>query len=80
MLSPQVATAIFLPLVLFIVWAGPRLPQPVLSALGAIPVKQWDIVILLYCFIASVIPMWLLLQPRGYLGGWLLYLTESPPN
>jgi carbon starvation protein len=70
-----IATAIFLPVVLFIVWLGPRLPSPILSFFGSIPAKQWDIVILLYCFAASVIPMWLLLQPRGYLGGWLLYLV-----
>lgn len=69
------ATLIFLPLVLVIVWVGPRLPQPIISFLSDIPVKQWDILLLVYCFIASVIPMWLLLQPRGYLGGWLLYLT-----
>jgi len=74
-LNLWVATAIFLPLVLFTVWIGPRLPQPVLSFLAEIPVKQWDVFILVYCFIASVIPMWLLLQPRGYLGGWLLCLT-----
>jgi carbon starvation protein len=29
---------------------------------------------LAYCFIAAVIPMWLLLQPRGYLGGFFLTL------
>lgn len=70
-----VATAIFLPLVLLIVWAGPRLPQSILAPLAAVSVKQWDIIILVYCFVASVIPMWLLLQPRGYLGGWMLYLV-----
>ena len=70
-----IATSVFLPLVLFIVWLGPRLPHPLLSFLGALTVKQWDVLILAYCFAASVIPMWLLLQPRGYLGGWLLYLV-----
>jgi len=74
-LNLTIATAIFLPLVLLIVWAGPRLPEGVLSWLGAISVKEWDVFLLIYCFIASIIPMWLLLQPRGYLGGWLLYLT-----
>lgn len=68
-------TVIFLPLVLFIVWLGPQLPESVLSRLGAVSVKQWDVILLVYCFIASIIPMWLLLQPRGYLGGWLLYLV-----
>jgi len=74
-LNLGVATAIFLPLVLFVVWLGPRLPQPVISFLSHVPIQQWDIFLLVYCFIASVIPMWLLLQPRGYLGGWLLYMV-----
>lgn len=68
-------TAIFLPLVLLAVWIGPQLPAPVLSFFGGISAKQWDVLLLAYCFVASIIPMWLLLQPRGYLGGWLLYLT-----
>ncbi len=69
------ATAIFIPVVLLIVWVGPQLPAPCLDALGALSVKQWDLVLLAYCFVASILPVWLLLQPRGYLGGWMLYLT-----
>lgn len=68
------ATLIFLPLVLFIIWVGPRLPQPLLTLLGGISIKQWDAILLVYCLTASLIPVWLLLQPRGYLGGWFLYL------
>ena len=68
-------TVVFLPLVLLAVWVGPRLPAPILDFFAGISVKQWDVFLLLYCFVASIIPMWLLLQPRGYLGGWLLYLT-----
>jgi carbon starvation protein len=74
-LNLAVATAIFLPLVLFFVWLGPRFPAPVINFMSGISVKQWDVVLLIYCFFASLVPMWLLLQPRGYLGGWLLYLT-----
>jgi len=70
-----IATAIFLPLVLFIIWLGPHLPAGLLDFLAGISVKQWDALLLLYCFAASLVPMWLLLQPRGYLGGWLLYLV-----
>jgi carbon starvation protein len=70
-----IATLIFLPIVLFIVWIGPLLPAPVLSTLAGVGTKQWDMILLVYCFFASIIPMWLLLQPRGFLGGWLLYLT-----
>lgn len=39
------------------------------------PVAAWGVLILLYCAIASVVPMWALLQPRGYLGGFFLYAT-----
>jgi carbon starvation protein len=74
-LSLTIATIIFVPVVLFIVWVGPRLPDPILSLLSHIQVKQWDVFLLVYCFFASIIPMWLLLQPRGYLGGWFLYLV-----
>src|SRR3972149_1798875 len=68
-------TVIFIPLVLLAVWVGPFLPTQVLSLLGSISAKQWGVFLLAYCFIASVIPLWLLLQPRGDLGGWVLYLT-----
>lgn len=33
----------------------------------------WDVVILLYILIASVTPVWILLQPRDYLNSFLLY-------
>ncbi len=36
-------------------------------------VKTWALIILGYCFLASILPVWLLLQPRGYLGGFILY-------
>jgi carbon starvation protein len=73
--SLGVLTAIFLPLVLLIVWVGPLLPPSLLAILAGIPTKGWDAILLLYCLVASIIPVWLLLQPRGYLGGWLLYLV-----
>jgi carbon starvation protein len=33
------------------------------------------ILILAYCLVASLIPVWTLLQPRGYLGGFVLYMA-----
>lgn len=33
----------------------------------------WSIVLLLYCLVASVLPVWALLQPRDYLSSFLLY-------
>jgi len=36
-------------------------------ALGEIPIVAWVWILLLYSFVASVLPVWLLLQPRDYL-------------
>jgi len=34
---------------------------------------SWSVIILIYCVVASLVPVWALLQPRGYLGGFVLY-------
>jgi carbon starvation protein len=36
-------------------------------ALGSIPVGAWVWILMIYSFVASVLPVWLLLQPRDYL-------------
>ena len=50
------------------IWIGIRLPTIDLS-LG-----RWSVLLLIYSFIASVLPVWLLLQPRDYINSLLLYL------
>ncbi len=70
------ATIIFLPLVGVAIWLGPYLPFDLSSILGLSvqsAQKVWNIFILAYCFAASIIPVWMLLQPRGHLGGYFLY-------
>jgi carbon starvation protein len=37
--------------------------------------KGWDVVLLLYCLFAGMAPVWLILQPRGQLGGYFLYFA-----
>lgn len=66
------ATVIFLPLIGVSIWAGQRMPIPDPSFLGLTPVQVWDVFLLVYCFIASIVPVWALLQPRGHLGGYFL--------
>lgn len=63
-------TVIFVPLTLVAVWAGTRF-----SNVLVLDAKGWAALILAYCFVASLTPVWLLLQPRGYLGGFILYLA-----
>ncbi len=50
------------------VWAGTRLPLISLS------VGEWSVILLVYSFAASVLPVWLLLQPRDFINSLLLYL------
>ena len=70
-----IATAIFIPVVGAIIWFGQSIPVILPASFGIRPQLLWNGIILTYCFIASILPMWILLQPRGYLGGFFLYLT-----
>ena len=38
------------------------------------PRETWVWILLIYCFFASILPVWVLLQPRDYLSSYLLYL------
>ncbi len=42
---------------------------------GLEPLTLWVIVLLVYAFIASVIPVWKLLQPRDYINGHELFIA-----
>lgn len=39
------------------------------------PVVQWTVLLLVYCFAASVLPVWLLLQPRDYVNSHQLLVA-----
>jgi carbon starvation protein len=70
------ATVIFLPLVGLAIWVGQQAPFELAQWLNVSndqAHKFWDVAILLYCVVAGVAPVWLLLQPRGHLGGYFLY-------
>jgi carbon starvation protein len=69
------AQLIFLPLVVGAILAGPYLPFDLGALTGASrPQVLWDHVLLGYCFFAALSPVWLLMQPRGALGGYFLYV------
>lgn len=72
------ATLVFVPLVFLATWAGQLLPISstwIESTLGASPAKFWSVLLIVYCFVASVTPVWILLQPRDYLSSFLLYAS-----
>ncbi|TAH34467.1 MAG: carbon starvation protein A [Planctomycetota bacterium] len=61
-------TLVFVPATFGVAWLGTLVSEVlVLDHLG------WALIILAYCCVASVAPVWALLQPRGYLGGFVLY-------
>jgi len=61
-------TALFVPAALGACWAG-----TLISEFFVLSRATWGLLILGYCAVASVTPVWALLQPRGYLGGFVLY-------
>jgi carbon starvation protein len=63
-------TVIFVPATLVAVWLGTEF-----STTLVLDRRTWALLILAYCFVASLVPVWVLLQPRGYLGGFVLYLA-----
>jgi carbon starvation protein len=72
------ASLVFVPLVFLATWVGqmiPVSPRWIESTLGVSPAKAWSVVLIVYCFVASVTPVWILLQPRDYLSSFLLYAS-----
>ena len=63
-------TVIFVPATFVVVWAGTLFSHALL-----IDRTTWGLLILAYCGVASVLPASALLQPRGYLGGFVLYMA-----
>lgn len=61
-------TAIGFVLMLVLVWFGKE--NPVSGMDG----DSWSTILLAYAFVASVLPVWSLLQPRDFLNSQLLYL------
>jgi carbon starvation protein len=77
------ATVLFILLVGAAIVLGPHLPFDIAEIfnLGQGPTadakarKIWDVILLVYCLGAGVAPVWLILQPRGHLGGYFLYFA-----
>ncbi len=70
---------IFVPLVFLSIYVGQLMPIEAASlpAVAGSPTKTWTLILLGYCYLASVTPVWALLQPRDYLSSFLLYATVA---
>ncbi|WP_019230389.1 carbon starvation protein A [Sedimentibacter sp. B4] len=65
-LSLKVGTIIGVILLFTCVWLGYIFPL-------ALSVNTWIVIMMVYIFVASTAPVWILLQPRDYLNSFLLY-------
>jgi carbon starvation protein len=68
------SSLVFVPLVFLAIYVGQLIPfgTPPAIAHGN-PKTTWALVLLIYCFAASITPVWILLQPRDYLSAFLLF-------
>jgi carbon starvation protein len=62
------ATLIALALMFLSIWAGIRVP------VTGVATPVWVYLLIAYAFVASVLPVWLLLQPRDYLNAYQLVI------
>jgi len=67
-LNQWITTLVGLALMIGLIFLGNKMP----IALGENSLFIWIVVLSVYCFVASVIPVQILLQPRDYLCGLLL--------
>ena len=53
----------------------PTLPTLTIGSISMNPVMTWTAILMVYCFIASVLPVWMLLQPRDYINSHQLVVA-----
>lgn len=57
------------------VYAFPVILPATLFGFAINPIIAWTVVLMTYCFIASVLPVWVLLQPRDYINSHQLFVA-----
>ncbi|WP_018963302.1 carbon starvation CstA family protein [Coprothermobacter platensis] len=67
------STIICLPFVIGAVFFGNS--SPWVQSVFSLSATNWRIILIVYIFLASVLPVWILLQPRDYLSSWFLYFA-----
>ncbi len=74
--SVKWASLVFVPVLFLLVWLGVVFPCDLTQLFGVSAAAArtiWVVVLFVYCFVASTLPVWLLLQPRDYLNSYLLF-------
>ena len=68
-------TAVAVALLYLSVWMGNAWPVAIGSLFGLPPTGIWTILLLIYAFFASTLPVTTLLQPRDFVNAWQLFIT-----
>lgn len=59
----------------FLIYIGPMVPLALPTEMMGLPANAWWIILLfVYAAIASLLPVWMLLQPRDYINGLQLFV------
>ncbi|WP_100640049.1 carbon starvation protein A [Marinobacter salexigens] len=59
----------------FLIYIGPSVPVSLPESVGGLsPSAAWIIILFVYAAIASLLPVWVLLQPRDYINGLQLFV------
>uniref|UniRef100_A0A7V4KEZ3 Carbon starvation protein A n=1 Tax=Fervidobacterium pennivorans TaxID=93466 RepID=A0A7V4KEZ3_FERPE len=71
--SFKILTILFVPILFSAVSIGNY--STALQTAFSLDINTWRIILIAYIFFASVLPVWILLQPRDYLSSWFLYAS-----
>ncbi len=73
-LNVVIGTLLAMLFLVLLIYLGELFPLSLPSKfLGISNISIWFIILLLYCYVASTLPVWILLQPRDYLNMWILF-------
>ncbi len=73
--SVKLYTALAVAAMYITVVLGHFIPIKMGSVGGISPVGIWSIILFIYCFFASILPVTTLLQPRDYINAWQLFIA-----
>jgi carbon starvation protein len=75
--SVGLATAAAVGCMYLTIWLGSLFPVQLETPLGLPATGFWVIVLLIYCWIASTLPVTTLLQPRDFINAWQLFIAMA---
>jgi carbon starvation protein len=59
------------------IWLGSIFKFTMPAIAGMPPTGSWTIILMIYCFFASTLPVNILLQPRDYINAWQLFIMMA---